>query len=217
MLVERTTVGLHSHLQERFVGYDRRSKILDVGCGTGAWLARLERLGFGNLLGVDREECDWPLAAVDRKVLDLDMLGWESTVGGPFDVITCIEVVEHVENLGVFLDALANLMGPHSTLWVTTPNIHSIESRVRFLLSSRMKGFDAKGDPTHVFPVYMDCLERLLRRRGLVVASQFSYPDRGTRVSSWPIKLAGRVGAVLVGDPLPGDNLILRIERQTSL
>ncbi len=89
----------------------------DVGCGSGAWLAQLRRLGVETTLGVDGEYVDpaWLLIPSDdfvardlsRQPLDLDRLlrehgldssDWRSArgPGRPFDLALCLEVAEHL-------------------------------------------------------------------------------------------------------------------------
>ena len=54
-LGERANSGLHESLLGRLPGALKKDDpILDVGCGTGAWLARLHAEGFTDLTGIDR-------------------------------------------------------------------------------------------------------------------------------------------------------------------
>jgi len=57
-LREVTPPGLHETLLERVVrlpGINPETAILDLGCGSGAWLARLARSGFKALRGIDNQ------------------------------------------------------------------------------------------------------------------------------------------------------------------
>ncbi|HVB81623.1 MAG TPA: class I SAM-dependent methyltransferase [Candidatus Binataceae bacterium] len=58
-LEERTKGGLHAFLLPTIVKLDDLSSdlpILDLACGTGAWLKRLHGAGYRDLWGVDRDE-----------------------------------------------------------------------------------------------------------------------------------------------------------------
>jgi SAM-dependent methyltransferase len=74
------------------LGIERDARILDVGCGGGALLDRLARVGFTNLSGVD------PLIAADGEtpfgvpLMKRDL----STVTGQFDLIMLNHSLEHV-------------------------------------------------------------------------------------------------------------------------
>src|SRR5260370_33180809 len=57
-LNELTTAGLHGSLLPKILPLDGLSHdmpILDLACGTGAWLERLHEAGYQNLWGVDRD------------------------------------------------------------------------------------------------------------------------------------------------------------------
>jgi 2-polyprenyl-3-methyl-5-hydroxy-6-metoxy-1,4-benzoquinol methylase len=76
-LTERTISGLHGALAQSLpqIGYDR--PVLDIGCGTGAWLERLSNLGFTNLQGVDLDNKQFSTrkATCSQANLDYDDLG----------------------------------------------------------------------------------------------------------------------------------------------
>jgi len=57
-LPELALPGLHKSLVERVLQLsevDHETSVLDIGCGSGAWLARLARQGFKRLHGVDNQ------------------------------------------------------------------------------------------------------------------------------------------------------------------
>jgi ubiquinone/menaquinone biosynthesis C-methylase UbiE len=45
-LSERTISGLHKNLSQSLPQITYDTAVLDIGCGTGAWLERLSKLGF---------------------------------------------------------------------------------------------------------------------------------------------------------------------------
>ena len=53
-------------------------------------------------------------------------------VGGePFDVVTCVEVIEHVENPSALLRSLKGLVGRDGRVIVSTPNVESAQARIQ--------------------------------------------------------------------------------------
>src|SRR5881275_863815 len=54
--------------------------------------------------------------AIDYRASDLQALD------GQFDLITCMEVVEHVADPGAFVEALAKRLAPNGLLVMSTPN-----------------------------------------------------------------------------------------------
>lgn len=206
-LYERTVPGLHEHLCERLSAVDRRAPVLDIGCGTGAWLARLARAGFADMHGVDRgpappEHLGIRFAQVDVERQQLPF------AASSFGLITAIEVLEHVLNTGVFLGELRRLVRPDGVILLTTPNVHSVAARLRFLLSGELPFFDRKGDPTHVSPVFVPLLERALPAHGLRLESTWTYPP-APRQFRFELRALARAARVALADPLAGDSLCL--------
>ena len=58
MLEEQAVLGQHESLLgviQTLAGISHASPILDLGCGTGAWLKRLYDAGYRNLYGIDHD------------------------------------------------------------------------------------------------------------------------------------------------------------------
>lgn len=216
-LTERTLAGLHAYLAEQVVlrcgGV--RSTVLDVGCGSGAWLNRLGGLGFGPVVGIDQ---DPPVVAgLDLRQRDLNSGQGEPL--GTFRLVTCIEVIEHVENVGLLLDLLATCVCPSAGLiLLTTPNIESLRARLRGLLSGKTPGFDAKSDPTHLMPVLEEGLDRMLARRGLQRVGTSYYPPTPTRSVMYrgTVRSLANLLRPVLGDPRYGDTAVHWIARSEA-
>jgi 2-polyprenyl-3-methyl-5-hydroxy-6-metoxy-1,4-benzoquinol methylase len=205
-LAERSVPGLHDSLIARLPQrLEKSAAILDVGCGTGAWLRRLGAHGYTHLHGTDADvqQFGFPGASVFRN--DLNDLHW-SVGNARYDLISAIEIIEHLENIGIFLSNVRSLLADDGVLLLTTPNVHSLPTRLRFFLTGDMKQFGRLGDPTHVFPVLTATLERLLARHGLQVAERWGYPENGRNVTSrqW-VNLLGAALRTVIPEPLPGD------------
>ena len=202
MLTERAVGGLHDALAIEIDLLPRSVPIIDLGCGTGAWIERLRMMGFGDVTGVDadppsgfiRADLDEPLR-LDRK----------------FGLVTAIEVIEHLGSPGQLLRTAAHLLDPEGVLLITTPNIHALRARTRFMLTGRLPSFDHKGDPTHVSPISIVGLERLAARHGLFMARSWTYPTRGTRIYGGMTRLIAAFAGTVAPDPLPGDNLCVML------
>ncbi len=215
MLTERAVEGLHRCISEEIMSreglFDR--KVLDIGCGTGAWLNRLKSAGWHQLTGIDYEP-PAPMAGLQLSRFDLNTDDPSNL--GKFEVITCIEVIEHLENVGRLLDLVDETMTADGVLILSTPNVESLRARVRSLLKGELPSFDAKSDPTHLFPILHQTLRKLLDRRNLRILETHQYPKspreskqfRGAviQISNWM--------RIFMGDPLHGDNVIYLIGRQ---
>ena len=106
---------------------------LDVGSGHGD-LIRLLRNNFE----VTSSACDYTdtlltLKDVEIKVanLNVERLPYADAC---FDLVTCTEVVEHLEHYRQTIREIYRVLKPGGTLVVTTPNILNLKSRIRFLI-----------------------------------------------------------------------------------
>jgi len=213
LLIERTLGGLHQDLIAHLPVIAKDAPILDVGCGTGAWLHRLGGLGYSHLHGID---LDTAAFATDRATaisanLDYDDLGLGHQT---FKLITAIELIEHLENPGRLFHHVSKHLADDGVFLLTTPNIHSALCRMRFFLTGNLKQFDAKGDPTHIYPVLLTALDRVLPRHGLAIIKRWHYPEAGSITSRLSTRIAARVAGLVVPDPDPGDVLCLAIGRR---
>ncbi len=209
---ERANAGLHSHVLEQVLARvpDHSARILDLGCGSGALLGRLLVQGYRDLHGVDIVLPADPAPGISYTEADLDapVLPLEAA---SVHLILCVEFIEHVENPGALLRELKRVMHPDGQLLLTTPNVHSVEARLRLLLLGELKQFDAIGDPTHIAPVFSHPFALLLRRHGLRIERRWGFPSDGSSPTSRPaLRLAARLlsGLGLKGSPA-GDQLCL--------
>ena len=214
-LTERANPGLHEHVVARAMAItpDRSATVLDIGCGTGALLVRLREQGYTNLAGIDMVP-PAPIRGLRFHALDLDLPVFP-LADQSVDLALAVEVMEHVENAGAFLAEVHRVLAPTGSLLLTTPNLHSVEARLRLLLLGKLKQFDSIGDPTHIYPVFSFPFNRLLTRHGLRVAQRWGFPEDGTSPTSrGALKtLAGLARALGVrGDP-NGDQLCLVLQR----
>ena len=214
MLAERANVGLHDHLIDKVQDLtdDKTIRIFDIGCGSGAFLRRLADLGYTDLTGLDIE----PPALTGVKCIRADLDEFDVTDECPrVDLITAIEVVEHVENLGHFLSSASKLLKPNGLMLLTTPNLHSVEARLRFLASGNLKQFDEIGDPTHIAPIFRIPFKRALMRHQFIVEKEWGFPLDGSSPTSRPVlRLLARIVSRLgVPEVLAGDNLIILAQK----
>lgn len=104
------------------------ARILDVGCGGGLLCEALESLG-ARVTGIDLAPAMVETArlhAAERGVsIDYRLLGAETLAGtepGCFDVVTCMEMIEHVPDPAGVVAALGTLVRPGGAVFVSTLN-----------------------------------------------------------------------------------------------
>jgi len=118
---------------ERFLG--RKGKILDIGCGNGAFLRYAESQGWeiaGADIGLapDARRMNCPLW--EGRLQDIDF------GGARFDVVRLNHVLEHTQNPLDELKIVRELLNPGGILYVAVPNIAGLSPRIKNL-QSRLK------------------------------------------------------------------------------
>ncbi|MCG2630704.1 class I SAM-dependent methyltransferase [Bradyrhizobium sp. WYCCWR 13023] len=137
------SLAIRAGVSERVaeISPDRQARVVDLACGEGELLARLEELGFSHLTGIGWKVAVPPSA---KKVdcVDLSVVGWADLLGGAtFDVLTATEVLEHLVNPYEFLVQVRRLANPGGRLIMTFPNVHNLRSIVGYAVSGRYSGF----------------------------------------------------------------------------
>jgi len=127
---------------------------LDVGCGAGLLAEPLARLG-AKVTGIDASAQVIAMAREHAAAAGLDIEYREGDVQeleGQFDLITCMEVIEHVADAAAFLKAMANRLGPDGLLVMSTPNATSWSKLMMITIGERF-GQIPKG--THDFDKFI--------------------------------------------------------------
>jgi 2-polyprenyl-6-hydroxyphenyl methylase/3-demethylubiquinone-9 3-methyltransferase len=150
----RDQIDQHWQFDERSRTPLEGKSALDVGCGAGLLTEPLARLGATvtgidaapELIAVAREHAAAQGLTIDYRAAELQELG------GTFDLITCMEVVEHVADPAAFVKALAKRLAPNGLLILSTPNQTSL-SRLMMITIGEGIGQIPKG--THDFDKFI--------------------------------------------------------------
>jgi 2-polyprenyl-6-hydroxyphenyl methylase/3-demethylubiquinone-9 3-methyltransferase len=97
---------------------------LDVGCGAGLLAEPLARLG-AKVTGIDATPEVIAVAREHAAAMGLEIdyrIGDVAALEGQYDLVTCLEVIEHVADPSAFLKALAARLAPGGLLVLSTPN-----------------------------------------------------------------------------------------------
>ena len=103
-------------------------RLLDVGCGTGAYLFEMERLGW-DVTGVDRYATQFSHRAIHPAVRQADLLD-AGLPGESFDVVTLWWVIEHLPDPLAVLREVRRVLKPSGAVVLATCGIDSWEARV---------------------------------------------------------------------------------------
>ncbi len=151
-----------------------RLSVLDIGCGGGLIAEPMARLG-GAVTGIDAAVRNVNIAALHagQSGLDIDYRNVAAedlaAAGVQFDIVLALEIVEHVADLDVFLDATARLVKPGGALVVSTINRTPQAWLLAIVGAEYVLGWLPKG--THTWDKFVRPSELAagLRRGGMMV------------------------------------------------
>ena len=120
---------------------------LDVGCGAGLLCEPLARLG-AEVTGVDAAPENTAAAAIhaERSGLDIRYMAGELAAQdiGRFDLVTAMEVIEHVADKLAFAAELSARLAPGGLMILSTPN-RTVRSRALMIGAAEGFGLIPKG------------------------------------------------------------------------
>ena len=101
-------------------------KILDIGCGGGLISEPLARLG-GEVTGIDASEKNIKVAKLHSKKnkLNINYLNKspeQLNYSEKFDIVLNLEIVEHVENVDLYIKSCSNLLKKNGIMFTATLN-----------------------------------------------------------------------------------------------
>jgi ubiquinone/menaquinone biosynthesis C-methylase UbiE len=119
------------------LGLKRGAKVLDAPCGQGELANLLSKAGYEvwgadivSDLSAEAAEC------LGKRYCVADLNGPLPWPDASFDLVVCVEGVEHLENASAFFRETHRICRPGGLFLVTTPNTVSLRSRVRYFGSS---------------------------------------------------------------------------------
>jgi len=141
---------------------------LDVGCGAGLLAEPLARLGAQvtaidaapELIDVARDHSNRQGLSIDYRAAAVE------NIDGRFDLITSLEVIEHVADPQAFVEALAKRLAPGGLLILSTPNRTGWSKLLTITLA---EGFGRIPKGTHDFDKFIppERMKQLLGEVGL--------------------------------------------------
>ena len=114
-------------------------KFLDIGCGGGLVSEPLCRLG-GNVTGIDASSKNIEVAKIHAqknklKIKYLNTSPEKKQIQDKFDVILNLEVIEHVENVDLFMKSATELLKKNGIMFIATIN-RTFESYMKAIVGA---------------------------------------------------------------------------------
>ncbi len=191
-LKEYTAGGVHEKILNCLEGLPKGT-VLDVPSGQGSLSRSLESLGFQVFSGdIEREN----ILYRNGRCVQLDLNHFLPFKYGTFDCIVCIEGIEHIENPHHLIREFGRLVKKGGYLVISTPNVMTLKSRLRFLFYSYLDFFKYYGPlppeqkhrikehkHQHLNPLFYAELKFILEKHGFGIC----HMDANRFVKKWRI------------------------------
>jgi 2-polyprenyl-3-methyl-5-hydroxy-6-metoxy-1,4-benzoquinol methylase len=170
-------VALFARIKDLVLGYStqgRQSRIIDVGCGPGAFLDFLHSEGFTDLHGLDVFASD---SGHFRRIVG----EFESTpLSETFDVVVSMMNIEHVPDPNRYIGKMADILSGGGVAIINTIDSHSLIYRLARALHRVGVSFPARRlyEKHHLNHFTWQSLDTLMARHGFACRQAFgkNYP-----------------------------------------
>ncbi len=146
-----------------------KSRALEIGCGSGFFLAYLKQWGFQNVVGVEPSK-----SAIDNapkelqphlKCADFHSLSKEEL--GKFDLVCLFQTIEHVINPQETINKIYDLLNPGGMIFIISHN-------EKALSASLLKDQSPIIDIQHIYLFNKKTIGRLIEGTGFQINNQFT-------------------------------------------
>jgi 2-polyprenyl-6-hydroxyphenyl methylase/3-demethylubiquinone-9 3-methyltransferase len=152
----------------------KAKKIIDVGCGGGI-LAESMALRGANVLGIDMGAAPLSVAELHALEAGVDNIQYKKITveeiveeqAGSFDVVTCMEMLEHVPDPGSIISACAKLVKPDGHVFFSTINRNPKSFALAIVGAEYVMNMLAKGTHEYAKFIRPSELENWARDAGL--------------------------------------------------
>jgi 2-polyprenyl-6-hydroxyphenyl methylase/3-demethylubiquinone-9 3-methyltransferase len=149
--------------------------LLDIGCGGGLISEPMARLG-AKVTGLDASEKNIAVATLhaQQSKLAIDYRSGSAenlaATGATYDLVLALEVIEHVDHLDLFYDAITRLVAPGGMLILSTLNRTAKSYLLGIIGAEYILGWLPRG--THQWQKFIKPSEmrRALTQRGLEIS-----------------------------------------------
>lgn len=154
----------------------KQGSLLDIGCGTGAFLHYMKQLGW-QVTGLEPDDTARNNAKTLYNIEPLPSTELFSLPPQQFDAITMWHVLEHVHALHDYLRQIKTLLKPEGSLLIAVPNYTSSDAE-------HYGPFWAAYDvPRHLYHFSPDAMETLLKQHKIRIVRKHPMVFDGFYVS----------------------------------
>ena len=154
-----------NHLDKDF-GLLKGKRLLDYGCSLGDFAVLAKEKG-AKVTGIELDDG----ARYEAKNKDIDVFKdlrelKSSNSDNKFDIITLLQVIEHLRKPWVDLEELSGLLDKDGIIFISTPNATGLNARVT---GGRWREFK---NPGHLYWFTYESINQVCKKAGIVYVSQ---------------------------------------------
>jgi SAM-dependent methyltransferase len=161
-LVRKHTMASKQQLVRSVTGI-HKGEILDIGCGTGAFLNTMKKSGWA-ITGLEPDAAARVKAAELYNIKPLEPQKLFELPPAAYHAITMWHVLEHVHQLHEYLDQISKLLVENGRLLVAVPNYTSKDAGI---YKEHWAAWDV---PRHLYHFSPQSMEKLVSLHGLKLA-----------------------------------------------
>ena len=129
----------HFNIESNNDNFLNKINILDIGCGGGLISEPMSRLG-GTVTGIDASEKNIRIAQIHARKNNLDIRYLKKSPEQlnefeKFDVILNLEIIEHVENVNLYIESCYKLLKKNGIMFTATLN-RTLTSYVKAIIGA---------------------------------------------------------------------------------
>ena len=164
-----TYIEIIEQIRERLPGNPR---ILEIGCGSGFFLEKLQSKGFGDFIGVEpSSDCiRYSHDAIKSRIIN-DTFKPGKFRSASFDLAVCFHTIDHLYSPGVFVDEIKKILTPGGYFVCVCHDVSAWSAKI---LGENSFVFDVE----HVHLFDKKTMRDFLERRGFVVERIDSLTNR---------------------------------------
>lgn len=166
--VRKISLKQKKHWVEKTAGITN-GRVLDIGCGTGAFLSVMQQSGW-NATGLESDEGARDIA---HRKYGLSILRSDSLYHLPqnnFQAITLWHVLEHIHDLHGYIEQIVKLMDVNGHIFIAVPNYTSLDAAI---YQQHWAAYDV---PRHLYHFSPDTMRTLVQQHGLTLKKIIAMP-----------------------------------------
>ena len=184
-------------------------KVIELG--SGAMTLRYHDMGF-RVTAVDYVKENFKISGDNIDFIRCDCNNkFSEEFKYPVDIVSAIEIIEHIENPRNFLRECVKLLKKDGILVLTTPNIDSTKSKLDFIIEGTFNMFrdTSYSSSGHITPISSWQLFKIIQENKLKVVAHTTFGNQDYKIINRPkAAVLQRLLKAMIKTPSYGDGVI---------